>query len=51
MTPMEGTDTILALFRRRILGQYPAAPFSPGPFGLLLTYDYFNMKNRKLRAK
>ena len=36
MTPMEGTDTILALFRRRILGQYPAAPYSPGPFVLLL---------------
>ena len=28
--------TILALFRRRILGQYPAAPCSPGPFCLLL---------------
>ena len=25
-----------ALFRRRILGQYPAAPCSPGPFVLLL---------------
>ena len=24
------------LFGRRILGQYPAAPSSPGPFGLLL---------------
>ena len=36
MTPTEGTDTILALFRRRILGQYPAAPCSPGPFVLLL---------------
>ena len=24
------------LFRRRILGQYPAAPRSPGPFVLLL---------------
>ena len=29
-------STILALFGRRILGQYPAAPSSPGPFGLLL---------------
>ena len=28
---------ILALFRRRILGQYPAAPCSLGPFDLLLT--------------
>ena len=36
MTLMEGTDTILALFRRRIFGQYPAAPCSPGPFVLLL---------------
>ena len=36
MTPMEGTDTILALFRTGILGQHPAAPCSPGPFGLLL---------------
>ena len=35
MTPMEGTDTILALFGRRILGQYPAAPCSPGPVVLL----------------
>ena len=28
--------TILALFGRRILGQYPAAPSSPAPFVLLL---------------
>ena len=27
------------LFRRRILGQYPAAPCSPGPFVLLLICD------------
>ena len=32
LTPMEGTDTILALFRRRILGQH--SPCSPGPFVL-----------------
>ena len=32
MTPMQGTP----LVRRRILGQYPAAPCSPGPLGLLL---------------
>ena len=38
MTPVEGTEHHkLALFRRRILGQYPAAPCSPGPFVLLLT--------------
>ena len=36
MTPMEGTEHHLALFRRRILGQYPASPRSPGPFRLLL---------------
>ena len=35
MTPMEGT----ALFRRRILGQYLAAPCSPGPFVLLLNWQ------------
>ena len=29
-------STMLALFGRRILGQYPAAPSSPGPFVLLL---------------
>ena len=29
-------SAILALFGRRILGQYPAAPSSPGPFVLLL---------------
>ena len=28
----------MTLFRRRLLGQYPAAPCSPGPFVLLLTY-------------
>ena len=28
----KGQSTISALFRRRILGQYPAAPCSPGPF-------------------
>ena len=27
---------MLALFRRRILGKYPAAPCSPGPLVLLL---------------
>ena len=27
----KGQSTILALLRRRILGQYPAAPCSPGP--------------------
>ena len=27
---------MLAPFSSRILGQYPAAPCSPGPFGLLL---------------
>ena len=32
----KGQSTILALLRRRILGQYPAATCSPGPFGLLL---------------
>ena len=36
MTPMEEQSTILALFGRRILGQYPAAPSSPGLFVLLL---------------
>ena len=38
MTPMagKGQSTILALFGRRISGQYPAAPCSPGPFFLLL---------------
>ena len=30
-------NTILALVRGNILGQYPAAPSSPGPFVLLLT--------------
>ena len=30
--------TIMALFRRRILGQYPAANCSPGPFVLLLIF-------------
>ena len=41
MTPLERSEhqccTILALFGRRILGLYPAAPGSPGPFGLLLS--------------
>ena len=32
----KGQSTVLALFRRRILGQYSAAPCSPGPFVLLL---------------
>ena len=32
----KGQSTSLALFRKRSLGQYPAAPCSPGPFGLLL---------------
>ena len=32
----KGQSIILALFRKRILGQYPAAPCSPGPFVLLL---------------
>ena len=32
----KGPSTILALFRRRILGQNPVAPSSPGPFSLLL---------------
>ena len=36
MTPMGRTETVLALFGRRISGQYPAAPSSPGLFGLLL---------------
>ena len=34
----KGQSTILALFRRRILGKYPVAPCSPGPFVLLLTH-------------
>ena len=33
-------STILALFGRRILGQYPAAPCSLGPFGLLLNRTF-----------
>ena len=31
MIPMEGQSTILALFRRRILRPYPAAPFFSRP--------------------
>ena len=30
------SGTILAIFGSRILGQNPAAPSSPGPFGLLV---------------
>ena len=33
---MEGTEHHFGPFGRRILGQYEAAPCSPGPFGLLL---------------
>ena len=40
---MEGTDTIVARFRRRILGQYPAVPCSPGPFVLLPIYSRFRI--------
>ena len=41
MTPMEGTEHHLAHCRRRILGQYPAAPCSSGPFVVLLTNQKF----------
>ena len=38
MTPMEGTEHHFGLLgERRILGPYPAAPSSPGPFVLPLT--------------
>ena len=40
MTPMEGTEHHLALFRRRIFGQHPAAPRSPGPFVSLLIMQH-----------
>ena len=36
-------STILTLFGRRILGQYPAAPSFPGPFVLLLTLGDFGV--------
>ena len=39
----KGQSTILSLFGRRILGQYPAAPSSPGPFVLLLNHDVSNI--------
>ena len=38
-------STILALFGRRILGQYPAGPSSPGPFVLLLKEERTNPDN------
>ena len=42
-----------ALFRRSILGQYPAAPCSPGPFVLLLKSARLsairNLKSPRLR--
>ena len=31
---------VLALLRKRILGQYPVAPSSPGPFVLLLILGF-----------
>ena len=34
----KGQTPFWPLFRRRILGQYPAAPCSPGPFVLLLKF-------------
>ena len=44
----------LALFWRRILGQYPAAPCSPGPFVLLLmcfqTYKAYNDTAEKAKT-
>ena len=48
MTPMQGTEHTLVLFKRRALGQYPAAPCSPGPFGLLLTFCLFGDFPRNL---
>ena len=39
MTPMEGQLLPFLLLRRRILGQYPAAPCSPGHFVLLLIQE------------
>ena len=39
MTPMEGTVHHFGPFRRRIFGQDPAAPCSPGPFVLLLNFS------------
>ena len=36
MTPMERTEHHFGPFWEKDFGQYPAAPSSPGPFGLLL---------------
>ena len=38
MTLMEGAEHHFGPFRRRILGRYPAAVGSPGPFGLVLIF-------------
>ena len=38
---------MLALFRRRILGRYPAAPCSPGPF----VYCYPGCRRKSLLRK